>query len=290
MHVNWKPNITSSALHTALACWKRTGRVVDPEVLATMLPCAKQLGLWIDENFANNPDVCWNALISDCDRPQLDSTRSRMLASLITDVEAAFRDLFPKYIDHSSFRFRPLQEQWLGFGRGLMSHWKRLTARNSLPDACTVIGLQPILGGFGWAYPDRQLVCMEAVLTNHRPQLPEVVRLGWLVAQLEAETWKSMESNPQHLPSSSLPLALIPSILAAAEEIELARCDQSTVTAAIETWLCDTSPSASHGLADTLLKWWQSVLSEPSDWESRLRSLELRLSSCAFRVHPNPLR
>jgi hypothetical protein len=277
MQLNWKPSVSASALHAAEVCWKQPNRVTDTEVLATMLPYAKQLGIWIDENFATNPDACWNALISACDRLDLDSSHSRTLAGRITEVEAAFCNLFPNYLEQSVFRFRPLQEQWLGFGRGLMSQWKRLTCRDSLPDACTVIGLQPILGGFGRAYPDLPLVCIEAVLTNGRPELPEVVRLGWLVSQLEVQTFKSIESSDQRPQRATLPLALIPPILAAAEQIELARCDRSTVTAAIENWLGEPFRSDATGLAAKLLEWWQSALSAPSDWESQVRNIARRL-------------
>jgi hypothetical protein len=212
-----------------------------------------------------------------------DGSRGSLLADLITDVEAAFRQLFPRYEEQSAFRFRPLQEQWLGYGRGLMNLWKCLVHQDALADACTVIGLQPILGGFGKAHPDRDLVRIEAVLTNARPELPEVIRLGWLLVQLEQKSNEIFRSDASTDAPALIPLATLPAILAAGQELELTRCDVAHVALAFRHWhisgplvAADITESPTE-LANLLIEWWLSSERSQASWQTAVRMLANRL-------------
>jgi hypothetical protein len=306
MQLHWKPNLSTSALHAAEACWRYPEQVNDPEVLSTMRPYGERLGRWITELHAVEkhgpvePQGFWDTLITtgsaiDSNRElaaavlrnrqvlDTDGSLGSLLADLITDVEAAFRQLFPRYDEQSAFRFRPLQEQWLGYGRGLMNQWKRLVRQDALVDRCTVIGLQPILGGFGKAHPDSDLVRIEAVLTNARPELPEVIRLGWLLAQMECESSELFLRDVSVDLPTLIPLATIPSILAAGQELELTRCDSTHVALAIKHWhvsspcapLSETeSPSK---LASSLLAWWNSSERAQAPWQASVQMLAKQL-------------
>ena len=64
----------------------------------------------------------------------------------------------------------------------------RLTERELVVERADVILVHPVLGGGGWAYPPYNAVCFEAVLANPIAELPEVVRLGWLLAQLNLDS------------------------------------------------------------------------------------------------------
>jgi hypothetical protein len=300
MKLHWKPNLSTSALHAAEACWQHPEQVNDSEVLATMRQYAERLGRWIIDQHPVEPQGFWETLIVtgsaiDSNRELAsavltnrqvqdgDGSRGSLLADLITDVEAAFRRLFPRYDEQSAFRFRPLQEQWLGYGRGLMHLWKCLVHQDALADACTVIGLQPILGGFGKAHPDRDLVRIEAVLTNARPELPEVIRLGWLLVQLEQKSNEIFRSDASTDAPALIPLATLPAILAAGQELELTRCDVAHVALAFRHWhisgplvAADITESPTE-LANLLIEWWLSSERSQASWQTAVRMLANRL-------------
>ena len=68
---------------------------------------------------------------------------------------------------------------------------------------------------------------IEAVLANPRFELPEVVRLGWLLAMLNFDL--ARYRDPLSDAERVLPLAMIPPVLAAAAEVELTRFDPATL-------------------------------------------------------------
>lgn len=295
MHLHWKPNLSTSALHAAEACWKYPQAISDPEIYSAMRPYAERLGAWIAELPVSDLQGFWDTLVvtgsaiesnrelacavlEHVSLHDADGSRASLLAGLITDVEAAFRQLFPRYIEQSSFRFRPLQDQWLGYGRGLMTQWQRLTRRDSLAEACTILGLQPVMGGYGKSHPDHGLVCVEAVLTNARPELPEVIRLAWLLTQIEKPVGLFTHLESTSLTSLS-PLALIPPILAAGQELELTKCDLAMTALAIQHWrvamtnLAFIANLPTFQIAEMLLNWWGSGAGADSDWDVRLRML-----------------
>jgi hypothetical protein len=152
-----------------------------------------------------------------------------------------------------------------------------------LADACTVIGLQPILGGFGKAHPDRDLVRIEAVLTNARPELPEVIRLGWLLVQLEQKSNEIFRSDASTDAPALIPLATLPAILAAGQELELTRCDVAHVALAFRHWhisgplvAADITESPTE-LANLLIEWWLSSERSQASWQTAVRMLANRL-------------
>ncbi len=69
---------------------------------------------------------------------------------------------------------------------------------------------------------------IEAVLANEHFQLPEVVRLGWLLAQL---VYHQDESDTRQRG-----LELVTPVLKAAEVVELAHCDPPTTRLALDAW------------------------------------------------------
>lgn len=297
MHLQWNPNSSVSALHVAEACWKYPGRVTDPEVTQIMGPLALQIGTWISVTFPSHANAFWDTLIStgsviDSDRDlasaslnahpstQIDPSHAPRLSGWIAEIKAAFAALFPRYASECPLRLRPLHEQWLGYGRGLMGQWKRRSGIATLIDAVQVIGVQPVLGGYGKPYPDRKRIRIEAVLTNASPDLPEVVRLAWLIAQLHGDAPELRAAFPSKIPDYLLPLAMIPSVLAAGEEIDLTRCDPARVALALEHWkppLPDLD-RAQGELASDLFQWWQDAMPMEGAWETAVGILAKKLA------------
>lgn len=292
MQLNWKPNVSASALHAAEACCKFSDRVTDPQVRANTGPYASRLGEWMGRMSFPDAERFWDDLIAM--GSQIDSNyelaaavlrkragsamadaHAATLASLVTDIEAAFVQLFPKYLEQSNLRIRPLQEQWLGFGSGLLAHLKRLTEKELFVEECQVLGIQPILGGYGKAHLDQNLVRIEAILTNPMSELPEVVRLAWLISQLNMDLPSFNEHLGFGIARRLAPLAMLPPALAAAEVLELGKCDEATASLAIEQWqiAIPGSIDLQNELVPSLMDWWETYLQTRPDWSTALRAL-----------------
>src|SRR5262249_29629876 len=109
------------------------------------------------------------------------------LANSIADVERVFRQRFPECADELVLRGRPLEVQWEARGPGLLKQLAELTAPELLVEQAEVVLVQPAYGGGGEAYLSYNAVHVEALLANPVSELPEVLRLGWLLAQLNLD-------------------------------------------------------------------------------------------------------
>ncbi len=297
MQIQWLFNASPSALHAAEACYRFPSRVVDPTVSQGMGEYADRLGRWIDGIAASESDRFWKELIAT--GAAIDSnhelaalvlrkrigglvpaTNVNQLSGLITDVEAAFKLLFPKYLEQTPLRLRPLQDHWLGFGSGLMAHIGRVTEKALMVSECRAIALQPILGGDGVSHIDQNLVRIEAVLTNPMAELPEVVRLAWLISQLQLDLPRFSDLLGPGLAGKLGPIAMLPPTLAAAEVLELSRCDEATVELAIENWQIAVPKGMDpHSqLIPTMMDWWETYLQTRPPWELALRALAKMLN------------
>ena len=142
----------------------------------------------------------------------------------------------PQVVEDLALRAGPIREQWEARGPGLLHGVGRLTDAGLVAEQAEVVLVQPVLGGGGRACALYNLVLLEAVLTNPIQSLPEVVRLGWLVAQLNLELPEFQGELRRDRALMLGSLAMVPIVLAAAEDVELSRCDEATVAVALEAW------------------------------------------------------
>ncbi len=105
-------------------------------------------------------------------------------------------------------------------------------------ESADVFLLQPVLGGGGRAYTLYNAVGIEAVLANPVPSLPEIARLGWLWTQLNLDLPTFQDQVGRDRLREIGPLATLPPLLAAAEEVELVRFNRETLAAALAAWHC----------------------------------------------------
>ena len=156
-----------------------------------------------------------------------------------------------------TLRIRPLREHWEARGPGLLGRLRMLLPWLDIPTEVTVRLIQPKVGGAGRVL-SRGNIEFEAVLANALPMLPEVVRLGWLIA------CSALETDEQES------LALIPPTIVAAEYVELARFDETTVASAVNHWDClEMDPTK-------LLHWWTQhaeQAKEEASWKDAIRQL-----------------
>jgi hypothetical protein len=153
-------------------------------------------------------------------------------------------------------RERPLREQWEARGPGLLSHVSQITEEDLIVESAEVLLVHPALGGGGDAHLAANAVRVEAVLANPIAELPEVVRLAWLIAQLKLDLPLYSESiHADRLPHVAR-YAMLPAILSAAEAVELVRFTPQTMRQAVIAWrLFEPLGVDGAGLA---MQWWQT--------------------------------
>ena len=194
------------------------------------------------------------------------------LAANIAGIESAVRRAFPGLTDEVTLRVRPLREQWEARGPGLLrsiAHW---TDPRLLVAEADVVLVQPSLGGGGSAHLPFNNVHMEAMLTNPVPELPEILRLGWLLAQLNLD----LPIFSDNIHGKRLPhiaeLAMLPVTLKAAEDVELARLDETTLNLALNSWHIVTP--ADSDPADILWRWWGTYVETRPRWDIAFTALD----------------
>lgn len=296
MQIEWQKSFSASALHAAYACHCLPNRVADPRLVQSLGEYAERLSAWFPPRPAVLRDAPWSDLVvygasiesnselaacvaSHASQANQNMQSIQRLAGLITDVEAAFKLLYPKHDEQSSLRTRPLQEQWLGYGSGLIAHLGRLTEKQFFQVPCNVIALQPALGGGGHTHPGHSAVSIEALMINPLAELPEVVRLAWLLAQnailRDAASGALSDASRLRL----IPLAMLPPVMAAAEVLELSKCNEAIAELAIEHWhiAVPHSMDVASELIPSLMDWWETYLQTRPTWELALKALSKRL-------------
>jgi len=197
------------------------------------------------------------------------------LAGRIGDVEAAVRRAMPTLVDELTERADPLWGQWQMHGPGLLRGVAQLTDQRLIVPRADVIVLYPAVGGAGVAHLLYNSVRIEVLPSDLLPELPEVVRLAWLLAQLNVDLPVFSETIPRDRQPLVAALAVLPAALAAADALELARCDPQTVAQALSTWLVDAPPGVD--LAEVVLPWWQTCLDSRPAWNVALAALDRML-------------
>ncbi len=291
MQLTWTPNPSASALHAAHAICMFGDKLADARVGECIGPYAAGLSDWISTTCPFDTARFWSVLVGHAvvidsntelakvvlhkSAAQTNSgTAISQLAGYVSDIEAAYNQLFPKFLEQIPLRARPLQEHWLGYGPGLLAHLGRLTQKDLLVSEARVVLLQPILGGAGVAHIDQNLVRIEAVLTNPQVELPEVVRLAWLLSQLHLDLPMHSESFGANLLARLAPLAMLPPILAAAEVMELSKCDELTAELAVEQWHIPVprDKDIHTELVPVMMDWWETYLQTRPNWHTAMQA------------------
>jgi hypothetical protein len=118
---------------------------------------------------------------------------------------------------------------------------------------------------------------LEAVLTNPVPALPEVVRLAWLVSQLNLELPRYQGDLHRERAFELGSWAMLPATLAAAQELELGKLDEPTMRMAIKAWRIPT-PRSSAFVHD-LMSWWQTYQADRPPWTVAITALDMLVAT-----------
>jgi len=288
LEINWRPSAAVSALHAAEAVGRKQP-IVDARLEEAIAEPAMQLAAAIES--ANLPAArFWGHMIplaaGTADRRHVVETAitktvgrgARFEATLgnieacVAGVDTAVRGALPHLTEELALRERPIREQWEARGEGMLREIGRLTEPALIPERCDVLLVHPALGGGGDAHLAYNSVRLEAVLANPVAELPEVVRLAWLIAQLNQDLpVHSEEIHADRLPHIARFAMLIPALIAA-ESVELVRFAPEEVSRAIAAWRLSV-PAGVDGTA-LVQDWWQTYVDARPPWKVALTALD----------------
>lgn len=199
------------------------------------------------------------------------------LADRLNIYERAYKGAVPNFFEQLELRSAALRDQWEAQGPGLLKAIERRTEHELLAPQGTIALVQPVLGGGGLSFPGFNTVLFEAVLTNPIAELPEVVRLAWLVAQLNLELPRFQGDLRRERAIQLGSWAMVLATLQAAEELGLAHCDVNTVWRALMNWRV-RAPKHEQ-FAPDLMSWWETYLAERPSWAVAITALDMLLET-----------
>ena len=213
MELRWKISFSASCLHAAASMYE--GLPVTNSAIATLLhPPAQALAAQLHAcgfavettlplltglaaDYEHNRQLIEMAVQRTRGAGGLGEEAISRLTGNIADLEAAWLREQPALVEELAVRGRPLREQWEARGPGLLRAITKLTVKNFIAPSAEVVLVSPLVGGHGRAHLPSNRVTFEAVLTNPHPELPEILRLGWLLSQLNLDIPYSANRFPR---------------------------------------------------------------------------------------------
>jgi hypothetical protein len=256
-----------------------------PELLTHLVP----LAAGIEDNRQLAEVACRKAF-----GPPRDERLETELALAFAQAEMAFRHALPALLDELEQHGHALRDRWEADGPGLLHSLERLTEPGVLPDQAVCVLVWPATGGGGVANPAYNSLRIEVLPADPVPEFPEVLRLAWLLAQLNIDLPRFQGNLTRQRAARAAALALVPLTLAAAAEEALSHDDAATLARALETWdlvpagqriphaaqlpaaTSGTSPDAA-ALPSILSRWWETYAASRPGWHVALAALDRML-------------
>lgn len=314
MKLSWKLSRELSALHLAWCSDRLDGNSLafrSHELAAAAKDFASlpsKLGvkatvLW-ETVFALSPDCPQNRQLAEralrkLQGPAATESDVSLVADYLGGLKNQYASAYPDLENELKLRMQPLQQLWEAYGPGLLAQIGGMTSRDLIVDSAEVCLVQPAIGGFGFAHLATNRIHFEAVLTNALPNLPESLRLAWLLSQLDMERPEYSELINRHRLRRIAGLALIPATLSAGAELSLCSLAEREIALAIQYWQPETladyavsaavpavnsdTPQPKQGsatgmhaarLAPVILTWWETWLADPNKWSVALTGLD----------------
>ena len=291
MELRWKASFSASCLHAA-ACMSEGLPVADSTIAAILQPAVEALAaelhacgfaakstlpllVGLAADYEHNRQLIEMAIQRTRGAGALGEAGLSRLAGCIADLEAAWLREQPTLVDELAVRGRPLREQWEARGPGLLRAITKRTAENFVAPSAEVVLVSPLVGGHGQAHLLNNRVTFEAVLTNPYPELPEILRLGWLLSQLNLDVPMLSEPVAQHRLPRLACLATLPLVLAAAESVELAALNKTTLAQVVNYW--HLPPPLLDDTPQVLLDWWRAYDDSETSWPVAMAALDQML-------------
>lgn len=202
------------------------------------------------------------------------------LAGRITELEKAAQLGFGEMVEQTATRSEWLRGQWAMYGPSLLHQVGVESEPALLAERADVSVVWPSAGGGGGSHLEFNSVRIEAVEQDAEAQLPEWLRLAWLLSQLNAD----LPMYGEMIHRDRLPLvaglAMLPLCLNAAASLALevpweAPVDEKWIGRAIDAW--QVAAGAPAELNETLVDWWYSYYESRPRWNVALQALDRML-------------
>ncbi|MBY0525540.1 MAG: hypothetical protein K2R98_19200 [Gemmataceae bacterium] len=200
------------------------------------------------------------------------STRVRRIQGLLHDIRRLFPLALPEVNNAAAWTIKPLQQRWNERGSGLLGRMALWTEPEILVEDATVVGVFPVLDGGGGAYPYYNLVHIEALADDPTPELPETMRLAWLLSTLNL----NLPRYSDHIRGTRFLtvacLAMLPVALAAATDVRMVDGVEPLLELAVRTWM---PPSPHRETWNARLgEWWEKYRAMRPPWSTALKGLD----------------
>lgn len=292
MQLFWKSSSSASCIYAA---WKlaQGETLVDIELAAAIAPHAASLeslvttagipreNFWrllmgLSSEYPGNRQLAEVVLAKVSGRGAASGPLLPKLTSIIDAIEAEMARLLPRLTQELPLRSGPLREQWEARGPGFLRCIAKATEQELLAPQATIMVVHPATGGGCEVYLEGNQVLCEGLLANPTPKLPEVIRLGWSLSQLQLEVPRYRENIHASRLLPLARLAMLPPALHAAEEVELVHNSKGLFGLALRTWnvlpVEDDSP-----VIGLLQQWWLEYQLNRPAWSMAMASLDQML-------------
>ncbi|MBM4000920.1 MAG: hypothetical protein FJ297_15515 [Planctomycetes bacterium] len=197
------------------------------------------------------------------------------LVGAIGRVEDAVRQALPGLADQLALRSGPPRDAWDARGPGCLTRLADLAEAELIAPRAEIVLVHPAVGGAGAAHLFCNAVTIEAVVEDPWPNLPETVRLAWLLSQLQLDLARFSEHVPPARLANIAPFAMLPPVLDAAQHVEWIESSERALVDAIGIW---GLASAADDVADLLTTWWRTYLENRPTFAIALRALDRMLA------------
>ena len=246
MQIVWTPSLPTTSMYAASVLAGGFQPVNDD--VAPMATPAAELRDFLATDFWP-PDV-WLHLVGFAHDFQPGSDLARRLGRLtghegslvsnlgahLSAVAAAGRRAFSGFAEAARLRLGPIQRQWEARGPGMIQAMSDWTDPELFVERAVVLLTAPVLGGGGFAYLPGNRVILEGVVANADDQLPEELRLAWLVSQLNLDLPRFSENIPFPRRVLAAQVAMLPPVLLAGNRVGLCEWNAQTLARAITHW------------------------------------------------------
>jgi hypothetical protein len=207
---------------------------------------------------------------------QLEQTAAA-ISNRLGECRLAFQSRFPKLADQLELRIGPLKQRWNEVGSELLSTianriWDDQPPADWWPARVTGIAVQPMRGGDGDYDSDAVKFWIEALLNDADPDVPEVLRVAWLLTQLAIQI-QMREKSSETVSGMPWTLGSVPIVLSASVDAGITdRGDDQQIETALRLWRLGDGSTAG-----TLHEWWNQWQQNKSPMPLAVKGLDKML-------------
>lgn len=285
--LTWRTHLMASAIHAADLVRRRRPNL-DPALVDVLDEPVAKLDAALQEDYTP-VEPFWQRVLqaaadADAATPLADIALTKLLghlesrskvsrvASFLQLIRVEFQRFYPQHHDLLARTSQPIRKAWSTFGAGLLGQMVNWTDRDLLVESATVVVVPTFGGGVGRAFLSNNRVHLEVYETEPDAVLPEVLRLAWLLSQLNLDLPQFSERIEPGRRELAFQLAMIPIALKAGEILELtSKADKSALARAAERWVF---PDDGGRWVSVLAEWWDVYETMRPSWPEALRALD----------------